>query len=203
MKNIFVTGGNSGIGFALCTQLVEAGHRVFLGSRNEARGATAVQQIGHSHCSLVVIDVTSQVSVEAAAAQVRATLDGEMLYGIVNNAGVGLMHADITPADIIDVNLLGAKRVCEAFIPLLQPDGGRIANTSSGAASSYVAGAMMGSPMGAATAAQKMPLISSDVSWAQIEEVVRIEHEAGYSGEPSKQHAGWCAYGLSKAGLRG
>ena len=201
MKNILVTGGNSGIGLALCTQLVAAGHRVFLGSRNEARGMAAVQSIGDPNCSLVVMDVTSPASVAAAAVEVRETLDGQSLYAIVNNAGVGLMHADITPNDIIDVNLLGAKRVCEAFIPLLQPDGGRIANTSSGAASSYIAGAMMGNPMGAATAAQKMPLISSDVSWAQIEEVVRIEHEAGYSGEPSKQHAGWCAYGLSKAGL--
>ena len=201
MKTILVTGGNSGIGLALCTQLVEAGHRVFLGSRNEARGMAAIHSIGHPNCSLVVIDVTSQASVDAAARQVRETLGGQTLYAIVNNAGVGLMHADITPNDIIDVNLLGAKRVSEAFIPLLKPDGGRIANTSSGAASSYVAGAMMGNPMGTATAAQKMPLISSDVTWAQIEAVVNIERKADFSREPSTQQAGWCAYGLSKAGL--
>jgi carbonyl reductase 1 len=201
MKNIFITGGNSGIGLALCTQLVEAGHRIFLGSRNEARGAAAVKSIGHPNCSLVVIDVTSQSSVEAAAALVEQALDGQMLYAIVNNAGVGLMHDGITPLDIIDVNMHGPKRVCEAFIPLLQPDGGRIANTSSGAASSYVAGTMMGNPMGTATAVEKQPLISSEVTWAQIEDVVSIERKAGFSREGSDQQAGWCAYGLSKAAL--
>jgi carbonyl reductase 1 len=147
----------------------------------------------------LVIDVASQASVDGAAAQLQGELGGEMLYAIVNNAGVGLMHPDITPLHIVDVNLLGAKRVSEVFIPLLQPEGGRIANTSSGAASSYVAGPMMGNPMGVATAAQKKPLVSSDVTWAQIEAVVGIEREGGFTCDPFKQQAGWCAYGLSKA----
>lgn len=201
MKNIFVTGGNSGIGLALCTQLVEAGHRVFLGSRNKDRGIEAVKSIEHPNCSLVVIDVTSQSSVEAAATYVEQLLDGQMLYAIVNNAGIGLMHPGITRLDIIDVNLRGPKRVCDAFIPLLQPEGGRIANTSSGAASSYIAGTMRGNPMGTATAVHKKPLISSEVTWAQIEDVVSIEQEAGFAREGSGQQAGWSAYGLSKAAL--
>jgi len=123
------------------------------------------------------------------------------LYAIVNNAGVGLMHPDITPDDIIDVNLLGAKRVSEAFIPLLSRDGGRIANTSSGSASSYVSGAMMGNPLGVATAAQKRPLMDPDVTWEQIEAVVEVERAGGFTRDASRQQPGWCAYGLSKAGL--
>ena len=45
-KNIVVTGGNSGIGFALCKQLaVDYGCTVFLGSRSAERGAAAVASI--------------------------------------------------------------------------------------------------------------------------------------------------------------
>jgi len=201
MKNIFVTGGNSGIGLALCTQLVEEGHRVFLGSRNKERGEAAVAGIAHANCSLIVIDVASPESVQAAAQSLQSELGDETLYGIVNNAGVGLMHPDITALDVIDVNLLGAKRVCEAFIPLLQKDEGRIANTSSGAASSYVSGAMMGRPMGVATAAQKKPLMDPDVTWEQIEAVIKIEQDGSFTRNEAAQDSGWCAYGLSKAGL--
>ena len=42
-KKIIVTGGNAGIGFALCKQLViEHGCHVFMGSRNAERGAIIV-----------------------------------------------------------------------------------------------------------------------------------------------------------------
>jgi len=201
MKNIFVTGGNSGIGFALCEQLLEEGHRVFLGSRNKERGEAAIATLDNPHCSLLVIDVASPESVQAAAQRLRSELGDKTLYAIVNNAGMGLMHPGVTPLDVVDVNLRGPKRVCEAFIPLLQKDGGRIANTSSGAASSYVAGVMMGNPMGVATAARKKPLTDPDVTWEQIEAVVAIERDGGFTRDESRQGAGWCAYGLSKAGL--
>lgn len=201
MKGILVTGGNSGIGYALCAQLADAGHRVFLGSRDPGRGETAVAAIGHPGCTLLVIDVASDASVQDAATRLRETLAGDTLYGVVNNAGIGLMHPGVTLRDVINVNLLGAKRVCDAFIPLLQPEGGRVANTSSGAASSYIAGAMRGAPMGVATAAQKRPLVDPDVTWAQIESVVATEETGGFTRDPSGQGAGWCAYGVSKAAL--
>jgi NAD(P)-dependent dehydrogenase (short-subunit alcohol dehydrogenase family) len=42
-KAVFVTGGNSGIGLALCKQLaVEDGYRVFMGSRNLEKGQAAL-----------------------------------------------------------------------------------------------------------------------------------------------------------------
>lgn len=197
MKKFLVTGGNSGIGFALCQQLVEAGHRVFLGSRDKGRGDAAVKSIGSALCSVVIVDVTSDESVKAAA----ESLSGHELDAIVNNAGVGLMHPNTTPLHIIDVNLRGAKRVCEAFIPLLKQDGGRIVSTSSGAASSYICGEMMGKPMGIATATQKKPLIDFNTTWDQIEAVIQVEVNGGFTHDEGILQAGWCAYGLSKAGL--
>ena len=46
MISVFVTGGNTGIGQALCTILVrDHGCYVYLGSRNKERGAKAVDDI--------------------------------------------------------------------------------------------------------------------------------------------------------------
>jgi carbonyl reductase 1 len=198
MKSILVTGGNCGIGFALCKRLVKEGHRVFLGSRSRERGEDAIKKInGGEQCSLVVLDVTSEDSVKAAA----DLLKDVNLYAIVNNAGTGLGH-NTTVDDIINVNLFGAKRVTDAFLPMLQKDGGRIANTSSGAASGYVSGKMFGSTAGVCTKDQRRPLIDPNVTWEQIEEIVEIERAAGYTketGEGKKQNASLCAYGLSKA----
>ena len=45
-KTILVTGGNAGIGFALCTVLArDHGCKVYLGSRDHTKGALAVAQI--------------------------------------------------------------------------------------------------------------------------------------------------------------
>jgi len=53
------------------------------------------------------------------------------LYGLVNNAGVGL-STDGDESFIIDTNYYGTKRVTEAFLPLLEDDA-RIVMTGSGA----------------------------------------------------------------------
>ena len=43
---VFVTGGNSGIGAAICKQLVlDKGCFVFLGSRSTEKGQSAIQEI--------------------------------------------------------------------------------------------------------------------------------------------------------------
>ena len=50
MKSILVTGGNAGIGLALCRQLaVDHGCHVFMGARNADRGALGVRQIVGAH----------------------------------------------------------------------------------------------------------------------------------------------------------
>ena len=46
MKRIIVTGGNAGIGYALCKQLiVDHGCYVYMGSRNVDRGNTAIEKL--------------------------------------------------------------------------------------------------------------------------------------------------------------
>ena len=59
------------------------------------------------------------------------------LHGILNNAGIGFGKGfDAT----LETNFYGARRVCDAFEPLLQPDGGRIVNVASASGPIYVAG---------------------------------------------------------------
>jgi NAD(P)-dependent dehydrogenase (short-subunit alcohol dehydrogenase family) len=57
------------------------------------------------------------------------------LVGIVNNAGVGSGNL----ASMFEVNTLGMRRVCEAFLPVLDPSRGRIVNLTSAAGPSFVA----------------------------------------------------------------
>ena len=72
MKKVLVTGGNAGIGFALCKQLAtEDGCHVYLGSRNEEKGKKAVASIlekaPDAKVELVVVDVGSDDSVRMHA----------------------------------------------------------------------------------------------------------------------------------------
>ena len=91
MKSVFVTGGNAGIGLALCRQLVvDHGCHVFMGSRNLERGATGLKSITDAHpdkasaIELVQIDVADDNSVAAAAERLKSK--GVRLYALVNNA---------------------------------------------------------------------------------------------------------------------
>ena len=76
-----ITGANKGIGKEIARQLADAGFTVYVGSRDAARGERAVKGIG-GDTRLLVLDVTDDASIAAAAHQV-GTLDI-----LVNNAGI-------------------------------------------------------------------------------------------------------------------
>lgn len=147
MKRILVTGANKGIGFAIAQAILEEHEDAFvlLGSRDAARGEAARQAIVADDAALadrvqvLPIDVASEASVADAAAQVRRRFAGEPqpLYGLVNNAGIGLGHSDL--AAVVEVNTRGVRRVCEAFLPLLDEARGRIVNVTSASGPNFVA----------------------------------------------------------------
>lgn len=184
-KRVVVTGGNTGIGFALCRQLAaEHGCHVYLGSRSLDKGRAAVQAILGSHpnasCELLQIDTGSDESVSAAAAAVKILLKGDTLYAVVNNAGCGLAHG-VDSETMVNVNLFGPKRVSEAFIPLLSPALGRVVNIGSGAGPMYV--------RSCGPAAQQQ-LCKEDQTWEEIEAHLK-------SVDPKSTPMS--GYGLSKA----
>jgi NAD(P)-dependent dehydrogenase (short-subunit alcohol dehydrogenase family) len=125
MTTTLITGANKGLGFETARRLIAAGHTVYIGSRDAERGRAAAEQLG---ARLVVLDVTDDATVEAAAKLIEA--DGG-LDVLVNNAGIeargtdnGIVGAaEVTGeqmAEVFETNVFGLVRVTHAFLPLLQ-----------------------------------------------------------------------------------
>jgi NAD(P)-dependent dehydrogenase (short-subunit alcohol dehydrogenase family) len=134
MTTTLITGANKSLGFETARRLAEAGHTIYLGSRDEQRGKEAAGRIG---ARLVQIDVTSDDSVQAAVAVIRD--EAGHLDVLVNNAGiVGSRKpaGEVTAADLqatYDTNVFGVVRVTQAFLPLLAASSAPvIVNVSSG-----------------------------------------------------------------------
>ena len=102
----------------------------------------------------------------------------------MNNAGIGLA-ARASPEVVVSTNLYGTKRMCEAFLPLLDSSTGRIVNVGSGAGPNYVK---------RCPAPAQNRLCTDPESWAQIESWLS-DSETGL-GSASDSSGG---YGLSKA----
>lgn len=122
MTTTLVTGANTGLGKETARQLVELGHTVYLGARDEQRGRTAAQEIG---ARFVQLDVTDNDSVATALAQINT--DGG-LDVLVNNAGIARRSRDgrgealdgPSVLAVFDTNVVGIVRVTEAALPLLR-----------------------------------------------------------------------------------
>jgi len=134
MTVTLITGANKGLGQETARRLVEAGHTVLLGARDETRGRTAADHVG---ARFVQIDVTDDDSVRAAVADVERH-EG-VLDVLINNAGISGPYADpadLTGDDVLDVmnvNVAGVVRTTTAFLELLrQSSDPVIVNVSSG-----------------------------------------------------------------------
>jgi NAD(P)-dependent dehydrogenase (short-subunit alcohol dehydrogenase family) len=141
MTTTLITGANKGLGHETARRLVAAGHTVYVGSRDAGRGRAAAERLG---ARAVVLDVTDDASVQAAAKTIEA--DGG-LDVLVNNAGIesrtdgnGIIGAADLTADAMretfETNVFGLVRVTHAFLPLLRRSAAPvIVNLSSGLAS--------------------------------------------------------------------
>ena len=128
-----VTGGNKGLGRETARRLLEAGHTVWIGARDEARGRAAADELG---ARFVQLDVTDDASVAAAAETIAAAGGLDVL---VNNAGISGSHSSpdqLTGADaleVLDTNVAGVVRTTTAFLPLLRRSSApTIVNVTSG-----------------------------------------------------------------------
>ncbi|WP_281689438.1 SDR family oxidoreductase [Pseudonocardia thermophila] len=141
MSTMLITGANKGIGKETARQLIAAGHRVFLGARDEERGRAAAAELG---AEFVQLDVTDDASVAAAAKTIE---DAGGIDVLINNAGVEgrlpdngiLAPADTTADDVravFETNVFGTMRVTHTFLPILRRSSAPvIVNLSSGLAS--------------------------------------------------------------------
>ena len=158
MQSVVVTGASSGIGWGITKVLIQRGFRVFGSVRKPQDAERLSKEFGERYVALF-FDVTDEAAVQAAAQQVTDRLNGETLFGLVNNAGIAvpapLMHQ---PTDEfrhqLEVNLVSVVIVTKAFLALLGSDRsrrgapGRIINISS-------VGGKFGGPFLAAYAASK------------------------------------------------
>lgn len=124
-KGVIITGAAGGIGSATAEALRERGDRVVGLDLEPAE-------------DVIACDVTDQASVDAAVAGAIKRLGGD-LDALVNCAGIGIPQSAAQRPDeralrVVDVNLLGTRRVTAAAMPALLASRGRVVNIASGLA---------------------------------------------------------------------
>ncbi len=200
MKRILITGANKGIGLATVAKLLDSYDETFLllGSRDSKKGQEALNSLVDSQpewrdrLDLIQIDVGQDVSVKSAAEEVAKKFGrtSSPLYAIVNNAGIGNPKLGLNK--ILQVNTYGPKRVCDAFLPLLDPSIGRVVNVTSASGPTYLAGC---------SEEVKKILTSPEVSWTEIEEFMAECLKLNREPEQTTDQGSGIdsAYGVSKA----
>jgi 3-oxoacyl-[acyl-carrier protein] reductase len=155
-RHAVITGGASGIGFAIATRMLASGAKVTLWDRNQAALQAATAALGAS-ASAVVVDVTNQASVQSA---VQQTLAHGNLDVLVNSAGITGPNAKVWDYPLADwqevmaINVNGLFLCCREVVPHMRGRNyGRIINIAS------VAG-KEGNPNASAYSASKAAVIA-------------------------------------------
>jgi NAD(P)-dependent dehydrogenase (short-subunit alcohol dehydrogenase family) len=135
VRSVVITGASSGIGKACALCFADLGFTVFAGVRKEQDGA-ALQQESSGLLKPIILDVTRPTLISAAKEEVSYSLNGAGLMGLVNNAGIPLGGPIefLSISDFryqIEVNLIGAVAVTQAFMPLVRQARGRVVFISS------------------------------------------------------------------------
>jgi NAD(P)-dependent dehydrogenase (short-subunit alcohol dehydrogenase family) len=134
-KVVVVTGGGSGIGFAICERVVREGGVAVVADINASTAQQVARRLGETRARAVEMDVGSKESVEAAFEEILKRHG--RIDVLVNNAALA---ADIpfldTPPDlfqkVLNVNLFGAFLCAQAAArQMAKQGGGRIINIAS------------------------------------------------------------------------
>ena len=139
-KTALVTGGNRGIGLAICKGLLTEGYQVILAARSPESGQAAVAQLSteSNTVSFLEVDMDSDASIAKAAD--RLSQDIAKLDVLINNAGIypdkGATILTVTRELLIrtaNTNSYGPVKLIQEMLPLLEKaDTPRIINVSSG-----------------------------------------------------------------------
>jgi len=137
-KIAFITGGASGIGFAMARMFLNAGMKVVIADYSKANLDDAVEQLSGDNREYMTIplDVRDRKGFALAADEAEARFG--KIHVVCNNAGVGMSelisragYADWD--EMMDINLGGVINGVVTMLPRLRKhgEGGHIVNTSS------------------------------------------------------------------------
>jgi len=154
-RNAVVTGGASGLGFAIAARLITSGAKVVIWDLDAEAAQAAEKQLGASSISVDVSDLSSVTGAVEKTLGIISTVDV-----LINSAGISGPNAKLWEYPVHDwkrvfaVNVEGTFYCCRAVVPLMrQRDYGRIVNIAS------VAG-KDGNPNASAYSASKAAVIA-------------------------------------------
>lgn len=138
-KIVIVTGGTSGIGYAVAEELLKRGATVWvIGSREKSVDQAKTSLAAYTNARFAAVDVRSNAAVEKMV-QDCVQKDGRLDY-LFNNAGISQKnpYEESTLNDwkeMIDINLWGVIYGINAALPVMRAQkSGHIINTASVAA---------------------------------------------------------------------
>ncbi len=125
-KTALVTGGNGGIGLGIAKGLAQAGAKVAIAGRNEAKNKAALKELG-GEAIAVSGDVNDAAAVKRMVAETVKAFGG--LDILVANAGINIRKPpqDYTMEEwhrIMDTNLSSVFACCQAAYPEMKKRGG-------------------------------------------------------------------------------
>lgn len=131
-KNVVITGGGSGMGFALAKLLVEGGARVVITGRSQAALDTARERLGENAIA-VRGDVAALSDLDALADRVKTEFG--TIEALFVNAGIAtLTPFESTTEQMFDelfaINVKGAFFTVQKLAPLLSTGAGVVLTTS-------------------------------------------------------------------------
>nr|WP_136249742.1 3-hydroxybutyrate dehydrogenase [Ningiella ruwaisensis] len=138
-KNIFITGGASGIGFGIAQHMSDLGHRVIIADINLSAAQNAVNKLidtagkSDEDALAVELDVSNASEIAALPEKLKST----PVDVLINNAGIQhVSRLEDFPADkwqlLINVMLVGPALLTQAFLPHMREQNfGRIINVGS------------------------------------------------------------------------
>ena len=123
--SILITGAATGLGREMAIYLAGRGFRVY-GTTRDARQADELNALARTRnlpIRVLTMDVTDPQSIDRAVQTIVAEAGG--LYGVINNAGIGLRgyFEDLTAEEIqqvFDANVFGLMAVTKAVLPYMR-----------------------------------------------------------------------------------
>ncbi len=131
MKNVIITGGNSGLGFETAKKVAARSddYRVIIACRNEQKSMQAKKEItavsGNTNIEVMTLDTSSLSSVRKFVQDYKEKGYGNV-YALLCNAGISGSHTGITDDGfdvVFETNHLGHFLLTNLLLPLMDPQG--------------------------------------------------------------------------------